>query len=692
MSCGFVQEFLRLEDSLRCQVDDNTCRACSRCLNSPNDVNPVKASLIFRIAGEIVRSGGAPGCSARQAEIVRSRIVNHLGTVVAGRPEIIFPPMKGGSTEVAESSARGDAERPSARRIWMVGMLTAARTKSCLVGALNSLSEAGFQDVHLFAEPGSSVPDHPALGSVTVHRQRLGNLANFLTSLTDLYQRSDSAECFAVFQDDIIASANLRAWCDRELWPCEAGLVSLFTPRIHAADRPGWRVLFPGFYRVHGGQALLFRRDVLERFLSDPQTALQLRLNHRCDDALVSGWATKKRIGIAYHTPSPVQHVGTCSSIFPGGSDPLNVADFVADTDQFGRWEPPLARPAKIGLIGWNTNTGLGHLNRDLARHLNLDRWIIPVCSYTHTLPPPESPRRANIVPADLPREDQIRLLEGLDWLLFAERPFVPGILDTARELGLRLACIPMWEWLNPRGEWLHLVDRMICPTLHAYHHLQDWRHRYAYSYEVTRIAWPIDFARFPFRLRRRCGRFLFINGFGGGPGVRLDGTKTPYGRKGLDTILETARLAPHLTFEIFSQAPISEQLPANVHLNPTPAVNADLYHRGDICVQPSRWEGLGLQLLECQAAGLPLITTDAPPMNEYEPLALIPVDGKEIITLEKQPILSHRPSPHRLAEILDGFVGEDLTQASRQARAYIEQNHNWGQIGQEFQRLLQKL
>jgi len=202
MSCGFVQEFLRLEDSLRCQVDDNTCRACSRCLNSPNDVNPVKASLIFRIAGEIVRSGGAPGCSARQAEIVRSRIVNHLGTVVAGRPEIIFPPMKGGSTEVAESSARGDAERPSARRIWMVGMLTAARTKSCLVGALNSLSEAGFQDVHLFAEPGSSVPDHPALGSVTVHRQRLGNLANFLTSLTDLYQRSDSAECFAVFQDD----------------------------------------------------------------------------------------------------------------------------------------------------------------------------------------------------------------------------------------------------------------------------------------------------------------------------------------------------------------------------------------------------------------------------------------------------------------------------------------------------------
>ena len=141
-------------------------------------------------------------------------------------------------------------------------------------------------------------------------------MANFLTSLADLYERGDSAECFALFQDDIIASANLRAWCDRELWPHETGLVSLFTPRIHTADRQGWNVLYPGFYRVHGGQALLFRRDVLEQFLGDPQIALQLRLKHYGDDALVSGWATRKRIGIAYHTPSPIQHVGAVSSIF----------------------------------------------------------------------------------------------------------------------------------------------------------------------------------------------------------------------------------------------------------------------------------------------------------------------------------------------------------------------------------------
>ena len=42
-----------------------------------------------------------------------------------------------------------------------------------------------------------------------------------------------------------------------------------------------------------------------------------------------------------------------------------------------------------------------------------------------------------------------------------------------------------------------------------------------------------------------------------------------------------------------------------------------DLYQRADVVVLPSRWESIGLPLLEAQAAGRPVITTDAPPMNE---------------------------------------------------------------------------
>jgi 1,2-diacylglycerol 3-alpha-glucosyltransferase len=53
----------------------------------------------------------------------------------------------------------------------------------------------------------------------------------------------------------------------------------------------------------------------------------------------------------------------------------------------------------------------------------------------------------------------------------------------------------------------------------------------------------------------------------------------------------------------------VLEDLPIDEHLA--------LFASGDVCVAPSRWEGLGLHLYEAMALGLPVITNDAPPMNE---------------------------------------------------------------------------
>jgi glycosyltransferase involved in cell wall biosynthesis len=51
-----------------------------------------------------------------------------------------------------------------------------------------------------------------------------------------------------------------------------------------------------------------------------------------------------------------------------------------------------------------------------------------------------------------------------------------------------------------------------------------------------------------------------------------------------------------------------------------------------DVCLSPSRWEGLGLPLYEAIAVGMPSITNDSPPMNE------VVIDGVNGICVDSVP------------------------------------------------------
>lgn len=59
------------------------------------------------------------------------------------------------------------------------------------------------------------------------------------------------------------------------------------------------------------------------------------------------------------------------------------------------------------------------------------------------------------------------------------------------------------------------------------------------------------------------------------------------------------------------------------------------LFHLGDVYVYPSRLDGIGLTIAEAQSCGLPVITTDEPPMNEQLTLYCKKVDVKEKFTRE---------------------------------------------------------
>jgi glycosyltransferase involved in cell wall biosynthesis len=330
--------------------------------------------------------------------------------------------------------------------------------------------------------------------------------------------------------------------------------------------------------------------------------------------------------------------------------------------------------------VGPNDGGGLGALGRDLVAHLAVDRWLVPGARNSAALPRGLT-ARVDVAHGDPGAEGLRAWAHGLDWVVFAEDPLFPGLVWRAREMGAAVACVPMWEWTHPRAEWLAGVDLMVCPTVCSFEQMLAWKRQFGFTWDLTHVPWPVDLARFAFRPRGVCRRFLFVNGRGGCVGRRGDGTATPYRRKGLDAVLGAAARLKGVPFLVRSQVPVEGPLPPNVEARPASAGNERLYDEGDVCVQPSRWEGIGLSLLECQAAGLPLVTTDAPPMNEFAPFRAVAADRVETVYLAgDRPVPSHVVGPDRLAEALGPLVGMDVSEASRAARSFVARSHGWRQ------------
>ena len=101
--------------------------------------------------------------------------------------------------------------------------------------------------------------------------------------------------------------------------------------------------------------------------------------------------------------------------------------------------------------------------------------------------------------------------------------------------------------------------------------------------------------------------------------------------RKGTDFVLRAferlsgkARLVIHSQVELISALPgLRSMIQAMKHdgrlICHTKSVPAPgLYREGDVYVYPSRLDGIGLTIAEALASGLPVITSDNPPMNEF--------------------------------------------------------------------------
>jgi 1,2-diacylglycerol 3-alpha-glucosyltransferase len=112
-----------------------------------------------------------------------------------------------------------------------------------------------------------------------------------------------------------------------------------------------------------------------------------------------------------------------------------------------------------------------------------------------------------------------------------------------------------------------------------------------------------------------------------------------------------------------------------------------------DVCLAPSRWEGLGLHLYESMALGLPVITNDNPPMNELirdgDNGLLVPARRRG---RARSGIPAYAPSVRGLAAAIDRTrdpgVLDELRAGVERARAEL----SWDRTVADYAALLSRL
>ena len=217
---------------------------------------------------------------------------------------------------------RNDDGVPRQVSTWAAGVITAPRKEPTLGGTLASLKEAGFEDVRVFAEPGSDVPAVWSHLPRTDRAETCGAFPNWYLALTELVLRDPRADAYLLCEDDVQFSKGLRKYLEATLWPArDVGVVSLHTPSHFAVGKPrGWHVEDRG-WDAWGAQAYVFPNRSARAFLSDPAV-----LDHRGfgpdggrihADCVVGAWCRRSGRPYLVHSPSLSRHTGETSTLWP---------------------------------------------------------------------------------------------------------------------------------------------------------------------------------------------------------------------------------------------------------------------------------------------------------------------------------------------------------------------------------------
>lgn len=329
----------------------------------------------------------------------------------------------------------------------------------------------------------------------------------------------------------------------------------------------------------------------------------------------------------------------------------------------------------KLGLVCRADNSGLGSLSQDFYKHLNPAKVLIIYGGYENH---PERFSNGIICNSGMPTLDQIdEFLKDVDVILTFETPYNWTLISEAKKRNIKTIIIPNYEWTNnnPPVE----PDLWLCPSKLDYQIFKDEGRKVEY------LPIPIDRTKIPFRLRTKAETFVFNNGHGGS-----------IGRNSAREMIEAiSRVKSDVKFIVRSQVPIDNMLnDGKTSFRFGEVKKEDLFNEGDVMVFPHKFDGLSLPIQEAMAAGMPIITTDFFPHNEYLPKDLLfPPDdiGKAKLCEECREIDLHFIYPKLLANKIEEFAGKNITELSLQMNRLAEEL-SWDKQKDNYLNLIKKL
>lgn len=183
-------------------------------------------------------------------------------------------------------------------------------------------------------------------------------------------------------------------------------------------------------------------------------------------------------------------------------------------------------------------------------------------------------------------------------------------IIVQVRQLDVKIAAYIDY-YTQETAPFFALYDTLLCNTQ---------RHYSAFSWhrDAHYIPWGTDTGIFNTQQLETSAKAKFFHSAGMG-GIR--------NRKGTDLLVNAfSQTTGDCELIIHSQVPVNAYGDSAALIESDPRIRfihktvtaPGLYHLGNVYVYPSRLEGIGLTICEALACGLPVITTDCPPMSEF--------------------------------------------------------------------------